>query len=1060
MVFTCYLFDRKIIDAEYVRDAGITGAETLQSIAALPAGQAVPSLYKLFKRLGEDFNGDLFSDDLDAEASGVTADHTLILARFLSGAEIRSGQRRFWPYDFSAIPVETISAIYEHFLKVGDEEEKRKKGAFYTPRFLAEVVIDMALEGTRDLLEKRFFDPACGSGIFLVGLFNRLAEEWARKNPEAGYEERARGLMAVFRDNLAGADDNPTACRIAAFSLYLAFLDQLRPSHIRELQKRKKVLPRLVYAHGEEELTICCGDFFLREADKEQRKFDLVVGNPPWAPASGPATTAERWCAEQKLPLANRQLAFGFVWKAPRHLAVGGKVCFVLPSGLLFNHQEKAITFQREWVSRHALEVVLNLADYQRFLFKDAEFPAVVVRYLGEKAPAGKASIRYWVPKLDWSVSKAEVISVVPEDRKEIAYRELRRALGDESAPHVWKVRFWATPRDEKLLERLSDLPRLAEITKQPREKAEKRWSTAQGFKPEKGDIRNDNSKQNPWTAEQLFIEASSKSIELFVLESDCTALKGRFPWLHRLPEMTEIFDAPHVLVSQGLHVAYCDFDVVFRHALQGIHGPGKDRDLLSFLAAYLRSPLARYFLFHTSSNWGVGIAKVHLEELLLVPFLLPDGHETPRRAREIVAQVAKGVCEATQRAGQVLADRPGIVQAAQEVANGLIYEYFDLDENERALVEETNIIVIPSTRRSRASDSVPTLRPSTPSTRSDYLTTLCSTLNGWAGKGAAITGRMHISAWSGVGAVELLRGATQLQTASPSAGFLAALERISEAYKTQLGSVELLRGVKVFEKDRLLLFKPLHQRFWTRTAALNDADQIAEAVLTKLGKGVPNMNVGDPALWSDVFPEYLIPEILDLVWDTWRILPLPKPDEYEVPLTRRFKVELRQTEELPTAATSDRAGIAGRRPDDQRAELGRIDLKFTPAGSANEDVYFAFECKRLYPIEKGKRKARTAEYVAEGMLRFASGQYASIMRHGGMIGYVLNGRCDTAIAAVEANFAANQTELFMKTPAQFGPSNLRKDNPHIRETTHDLPGVRGFFSTTCFWPAQWTRRP
>ncbi len=117
-------------------------------------------------------------------------------------------------------------------------------------------------------------------------------------------------------------------------------------------------------------------------------------------------------------------------------------------------------------------------------------------------------------------------------------------------------------------------------------------------------------------------------------------------------------------------------------------------------------------------------------------------------------------------------------------------------------------------------------------------------------------------------------------------------------------------------------------------------------------------MNVGDPALWSDVFPEYLIPEILDLVWDTWGTLPLPKPDAFEVPLTRRFKVALRSQKNFRKLPLR----IERESPEDDQstaAELGRIDLKFTPAGSANEDVYFAFECKRLYPIEKGVRRAR-----------------------------------------------------------------------------------------------------
>src|SRR5262249_17859401 len=163
------------------------------------------------------------------------------------------------------------------------------------------------------------------------------------------------------------------------------------------------------------------------------------------------------------------------------------------------------------------------------------------------------------------------------------------------------------------------------------------------------------------------------------------------------------------------------------------------------------------------------------------------------------------------ERAGRPIADRPGIVRATQEVANRLIYEYFDIDGNERALVEETNDVIIPSTRRSAASDKVPTLKHSTPASRGEYLDTLCATLNGWGGRRAApISGRAHVSAWSGVGAVELLHGGESVAPAAAQSGdFLAALEQIRAAYKTQLGSVELLRGVKVFERERLFLFKP-----------------------------------------------------------------------------------------------------------------------------------------------------------------------------------------------------------------------------------------------------------
>src|SRR5262249_36133528 len=150
---------------------------------------AKKELYRLFAQLGRDFNGDLFSDDLHKEAQHVTARHLDTVNAFFRGTEVQ-GQQALWPYDFGVIPIETISAIYEHFLKAAGEGAKKSAGAFYTPRFLAEMMLDIALEDRTNLLGKRFLDPACGSGIFLVALFNRLAEEWSHKNPTAGYDDQ------------------------------------------------------------------------------------------------------------------------------------------------------------------------------------------------------------------------------------------------------------------------------------------------------------------------------------------------------------------------------------------------------------------------------------------------------------------------------------------------------------------------------------------------------------------------------------------------------------------------------------------------------------------------------------------------------------------------------------------------------------------------------------------------------------------------------------------------------------------------------------------------------
>ena len=296
------------------------------------------------------------------------------------------------------IPIETISAIYEHFLKAAGEQEKKETGAFYTPRFLAELVLDQTLASVPRLLDKRFLDPACGSGIFLVGLFARLAEEWNRENPKASYDAKLKGLTAILKTNLFGIDKNRSACLIAAFSLYLAFLDQLSPPDIRRVLKKVKVLPRLVADDAGDGATIRCADFFT-EAASLPELVDFVIGNPPWVGGKKPDRTGFRMVCRRKLPFPGRQTAFAFVWKAPEYLKPHGKVCFVLPHMLLFSHTKSAIQFQQHLFKTHAVDLILNLADFQRFLFEESEAPALVVRYAKERPADNGAPDRLLVPQ-------------------------------------------------------------------------------------------------------------------------------------------------------------------------------------------------------------------------------------------------------------------------------------------------------------------------------------------------------------------------------------------------------------------------------------------------------------------------------------------------------------------------------------------------------------------------------------------------------------------------------------------------------------------------------------
>jgi hypothetical protein len=195
---------------------------------------------------------------------------------------------------------------------------------------------------------------------------------------------------------------------------------------------------------------------------------------------------------------------------------------------------------------------------------------------------------------------------------------------------------------------------------------------------------------------------------------------------------------------------------------------------------------------------------------------------------------------------------------------------------------------------------------------------------------------------------------------------------------------------------------------------------------------------VGDPGMWSDTFPDHLVPRILDLVMETWEAFEKPGPTDYEVPITRRLRRALKQAKDykrLPVRIEREST------EDDLLTgeELGRIDLKFLPAISALEEVYFAFECKRLNMLENGKRRTLAPEYVTEGMMRFVTGKYASVMRHGGMLGYVLDGRCNDAIRLVKNNIRKRCDELQLDIDSLLVQSRLRPNNLMIRETGHRL---------------------
>lgn len=144
-------------------------------------------------------------------------------------------------------------------LVVTETPSRKHAGAHYTPRSLAEEVVQHALEplvyepgplqendrdkwqlkGSTAILHLKVADIAAGSGAFLVAaarfLAERVVEAWTaedaitteeRAQPDRAYE---RAIREVIARCLYGADINPMAVEMCKLSLWLVSLDSSKP---------------------------------------------------------------------------------------------------------------------------------------------------------------------------------------------------------------------------------------------------------------------------------------------------------------------------------------------------------------------------------------------------------------------------------------------------------------------------------------------------------------------------------------------------------------------------------------------------------------------------------------------------------------------------------------------------------------------------------------------------------------------------------------------------------------------------------------------------------------
>ncbi len=338
-----------------------------------------PHAWKQFiakcREFDKTYNGIIFKQNPLIDADSFAVDDSVFLKICNDFSD------KYTPYHFNYIPIHILGSIYERFLgnvivatakraTVEAKPEVRKAGGvFYTPQYIVNYIVENtvgALLGSvppavaggaesvppavaggltsntaqvqppttvggtdrkrvnpSDVAKMRFADIACGSGSFLLGVYEYLLKWHTTYYNEKASKKEAREAGCIVNDdgtfhlsfeqkkeilvnNVYGVDIDRQAYEVTQLSLFLKLLeDETGGSTVRFLTgHRESLLPTLtnniVCGNALVDWDITGGDLFEQlDADKERKLnpmsfsqkfpeimrnggFDAIVGNPPY----------------------------------------------------------------------------------------------------------------------------------------------------------------------------------------------------------------------------------------------------------------------------------------------------------------------------------------------------------------------------------------------------------------------------------------------------------------------------------------------------------------------------------------------------------------------------------------------------------------------------------------------------------------------------------------------------------------------------------------------------------------------------------------------------------
>lgn len=209
---------------------------------------------------------------------------------------------------------------------------KGDKGQYFTPRH----VVDLCVEVIQPRDNETVFDPACGSGGFLVGAMDYVFKAIAAERDDES--ETLENQKDYASSNVFGLDYDPMIAKVAK-----AYM--------------------LIWGDGRSNICVADGlnennwgddvkSRFLTKQDSKPtlRQFDIILSNPPFAGAISAPDTLGKYSLAYKVDGKGKKKRSAsvsrdvlFIERTLNALSPGGRMAIVLPRGILKNYGDEYI---------------------------------------------------------------------------------------------------------------------------------------------------------------------------------------------------------------------------------------------------------------------------------------------------------------------------------------------------------------------------------------------------------------------------------------------------------------------------------------------------------------------------------------------------------------------------------------------------------------------------------------------------------------------------------------------------------------------------------------------